>query len=65
LRGSEWVEGKVFKNPKNYFPSITYCKKCKHEAYYDTDFGAQLFKFCPFCGEKMKNPSGGYEREYE
>ena len=31
------------------------CSNCKNEAYYDTDYGQQLFDFCPYCGYNMKN----------
>lgn len=30
------------------------CSFCKSEAYWDTDFGQQLFDYCPYCGEKMR-----------
>lgn len=30
-----------------------YCSECNHEAYWDTDYGQQLFDFCPYCGAKM------------
>lgn len=32
---------------------IIYCSECNHEAYWDTDYGQQLFDFCPYCGAKM------------
>ena len=43
---AEWVV-----NPKN---TIIECSNCKHEAYWDTDYGQQLFDYCPYCGCKMK-----------
>ena len=30
-----------------------YCSECQHEAYWDTDYGQQLFDYCPYCGAKM------------
>lgn len=29
------------------------CSNCGHEAYSDTDYGKQLFKYCPYCGARM------------
>lgn len=29
------------------------CSECKHEAYWDTDYGQQLFDYCPYCGARM------------
>ena len=29
------------------------CSICGNEAYWDTDYGQQLFDFCPWCGAKM------------
>jgi len=34
--------------------SIVYCSECNSEAYWDTDYGQQLFDYCPYCGAKMK-----------
>lgn len=31
-----------------------FCSECKHEAYWDTDYGQQLFDYCPYCGARMK-----------
>lgn len=33
---------------------IIFCTECKHEAYWDTDYGQQLFDYCPYCGARMK-----------
>lgn len=30
-----------------------FCSECEHEAYWDTDYGQQLFDYCPYCGAKM------------
>ena len=35
---------------------IMYCSVCRNEAYWDTDYGQQLFDYCPYCGAKMKKP---------
>lgn len=29
------------------------CSACHNEAYWDTDYGQQLFPYCPYCGAKM------------
>lgn len=33
------------------------CSICGNEAYWDTDYGQQLFDFCPWCGAKMGGES--------
>jgi hypothetical protein len=33
--------------------SFIYCSECNNEAYWDTDYGQQLFDYCPYCGAKM------------
>lgn len=36
-----------------------FCAECDSEAYWDTDYGQQLFDFCPYCGADMrKQPDG-------
>lgn len=32
---------------------IIFCSECENEAYWDTDYGQQLFDFCPYCGARM------------
>ena len=32
---------------------IRHCPECKCEAYFDTEYGTQLFDFCPNCGARM------------
>lgn len=32
---------------------IILCSECEHEAYWDTDYGQQLFDYCPYCGARM------------
>ena len=29
---------------------IFICSECGNEAYWDTDYGQQLFDYCPYCG---------------
>ena len=31
------------------------CSVCKEFAYDDSDYGEQLFPYCPFCGAEMEN----------
>lgn len=33
---------------------IKMCSSCKKQAYWDTDYGQQLFDFCPYCGTDMR-----------
>ena len=33
--------------------SFIFCSECEHEAYWDTDYGQQLFDYCPYCGTRM------------
>lgn len=39
-----------------------YCEKCGNAAYWDTDYGQQLFDFCPYCGQRMEKVKRGQER---
>jgi hypothetical protein len=43
--------GKWFHSKENY--GFIVCSQCKHEAYWDTDYGQQLFDYCPYCGARM------------
>lgn len=36
------------------------CSACGNEAYWDSDYGQQLFDWCPYCGADMRK-----ETEYE
>ena len=45
-----------WENPKSVGNGIIYCSVCRNEAYWDTDYGQQLFDYCPYCGAKMKKP---------
>lgn len=58
---SKWVEGKELKKKvdntairSKLIDDIYYCPFCGEEAYWDTDYGQQLFDYCPYCGEPMK-----------
>ena len=33
---------------------IYFCSTCDSEAYWDTDYGQQLFNHCPYCGADMR-----------
>ena len=33
---------------------IIFCSQCHKEAYWDTDYGQQLFDYCPYCGAYMR-----------
>jgi len=52
----EWKRGREFSSyPKAPFiGDAYYCANCEDEAYWDTDYGQQLFGFCPSCGAKME-----------
>lgn len=52
----EWKKGKEFQSyPRVKFISDAYyCSVCENEAFYDTDYGQQLFNFCPNCGADMR-----------
>lgn len=59
MKEAEWIKGKYMTNiPKkskggDYVHSFWYCTHCTHEAYWDTDYGQQLFEHCPYCGYHM------------
>lgn len=36
-----------------FISTAYYCSNCEGEAYWDTDYGQQLFGFCPNCGARM------------
>ena len=36
-----------------------YCSECHKEAYWDTDYGQQLFDYCPYCGADMRGEDNG------
>ena len=42
-----WVENKQ---------GFYVCSICSREAYWDTDYGQQLFDYCPYCGAYSRIP---------
>ena len=52
----KWISGAYIKDTevKRYSAGLMYCSVCKHEAYSDTDYGEQLFDYCPYCGSRMQ-----------
>lgn len=42
-----------WKNPVSVGNGIKFCSVCRNEAYWDTDYGQQLFDYCPYCGARM------------
>ena len=36
-----------------------FCSECYKEAYWDTDYGQQLFDYCPNCGADMRGEDNG------
>lgn len=40
---------------RKIWDALTYCSECYQEAYCDTDYGDQLFEYCPYCGSHMEN----------
>jgi hypothetical protein len=58
VRG-EWKRGREFSSYPRvpFIGDAYYCSNCEEEAYWDTDYGQQLFGFCPNCGAKMDKES--------
>ncbi len=54
VRG-EWKRGRDFSSYPggSFIGDAYYCSNCEEEAYWDTDYGQQLFDYCPNCGAKM------------
>jgi hypothetical protein len=42
-----------WKTPVSVENDIKFCSICRNEAYWNTDYGQQLFDYCPYCGAKM------------
>lgn len=42
-----------WENPVSVGNGIKFCSVCRNEAYWDTDYGQQLFDYCPYCGARM------------
>lgn len=47
VRHGRWI------SPVSVGNDIKFCSVCNHEAYWDTDYGQQLFDYCPYCGARM------------
>ena len=45
--------------PKKFWQSLRYCSVCGHEAFDDSDWGEQLFDWCPYCGADMRGEKDG------
>lgn len=52
-----WIKGSetkmIKKNRYLIIADAMYCSECENEAYWDTDYGQQLFDYCPNCGARM------------
>ena len=48
VKRGRWIKGDM---------SFIYCSECHKEAYWDTDYGQQLFDYCPYCGADMREPT--------
>ena len=62
----KWTEGSDMPpmkhrngKPKKFWPSFRYCSVCGREAFDDSDWGEQLFDFCPYCGADMRGEWDG------
>lgn len=55
-RVGHWIDGEDVpnRNPYLHILGIKFCSECLNEAYWDTDYGQQLFDFCPYCGARME-----------
>ena len=55
-RKGKWISGKDVpnRNPYEHLADAMYCSECLTEAYWDCDYGQQMFDFCPYCGAKME-----------
>ena len=60
VKRGEWIDGLDIpkeereRHPYVYLHGDKYCSVCYKEAYYDTDYGQQLFDYCPHCGADMR-----------
>lgn len=43
-----------WESPVSVGNGIKFCSVCRNEAYWDTDYGQQLFDYCPYCGADMR-----------
>ena len=55
----KWIKGKYNFEKWLYEPckdgDTLICSECEHPSYDDSDYGYQLFPYCPFCGAEMEN----------
>ena len=62
---AKWVNARFDVDKGKYIinESIKYghtiCSNCKEEAFSDSDWGYQLFPYCPWCGAEMENSDYG------
>ena len=60
VKHGEWIDGLDIpkeereRHPYVYLHGDKYCSVCYEEAYFDTDYGQQLFDYCPNCGADMR-----------
>lgn len=60
VKHGEWLDGldvpkeERERHPYVYLHGEKYCSVCYKEAYFDTDYGQQLFDYCPNCGSDMR-----------
>ena len=60
VRYGRWIDGLEVsgemrkKRPFFFLANVKYCSACWNEAYWDTDYGQQLFDYCPYCGADMQ-----------
>lgn len=50
-----------WESPVSVGNGIKFCSVCRNEAYWDTDYGQQLFDYCPYCGAQM-DKENSYDR---
>lgn len=64
VKHGEWIDGLDIpkeereRHPYVYLHGEIFCSVCYKEAYFDTDYGQQLFDYCPNCGTKMGDSNG-------
>ena len=65
VRHGKWIDGldvpkkERERHPYVYLHGEKHCSVCYKEAYYDTDYGQQLFDYCPNCGARMDGGVNG------
>ena len=51
----KWLGEEEIPNSSYYIVHNTkFCSVCHNEAYHDSQYGQQLFDFCPYCGADMR-----------